>query len=330
MKQINFTTLDYKILNNFKLLNERIARDGDSTKRDFGLFYYKKNSNIFSIQKTYYDQFEFFTNYKTKLNFDKDIKVELDEFLNQLKSYKENPKVYYFKDEDKHEYLKFKYNGSNEINLAFADKIRHYRIDDLIEIPKIDETKKNVSFKITPEFFEQLEYSKRKLRGLFDFDVSHISSDKSQLVYECENLGKVSGLKSYEFKIDSNCEKDFKITLTRRQHKLMTKLLVSNYTASLYENKYLILKNDFVPLEYVFILFSEDDKKRIKKIMYFERLKKKAEKTLSYKELNELIEEFPNDKLSKVWKRELEERKSKKVEPKPTPDSNKSEVKTNA
>ena len=326
MKQVNFTILDYKILNNFKLLNERTARDGDSTKRDFGLFYYKKNSNIFSIQKTYYDQFEFFTNYKTKLNFDKDIKVELDEFLNQLKSYKENPKVYYFKNEDKHEYLKFKYNESNTVNLAFADKLRH----QLIEVPKIDETKKNVSFKITPEFFEQLEYSNRKLRGLFDFDVSHISSDKSQLVYECENLGKVSGLKSYEFKIDSNCEKDFKITLTRRQHKLMTKLLVSNYTASLYENKYLILKNDFVPLEYVFILFSEDDNKRIKRIQYFERLKKKGEKTLSYKELNELIKEFPKDRKSKIWKRELEERKSKKVEPNPTPDSNKSEVKTNA
>ena len=46
MKQINFTTLDYKILNNFKLLNEKTARDGDSTKRDFGLFYYKTNSNI--------------------------------------------------------------------------------------------------------------------------------------------------------------------------------------------------------------------------------------------------------------------------------------------
>lgn len=282
MKQINFTTLDYKILNNFKLLNERTARDEDSTQRDFGLFYYKSNSNIFSIQKTFYDKLEFFTNYKTKLNFDKDIKVEFDEFSNQLKSFKENPKVYYFKNEDKHEYLKFKYNGSNEINLAFADKIRHYRIDDLKEIPKIDETKKNVSFKITPEFFEQLEYSKRKLRGLFDFDVSNISNHKTQLHYECENLGKVSGIKSYGFKIDSNCEKDFKITLTRRQHKLMTKLLISNYTASLYENKYLILKNDFIPLEYVFILFSEDDNT------------------------------------------------SKKVEPNPTPDSNKSEVKTNA
>lgn len=326
MKQINFTTLDYKILNNFKLLNERTAREGDSTIRDFGLFYYKTNSNIFSIQKTYYDTLELFTNYKTKLNFDKDIKVEFDEFLNQLKSYKENPKVYYFKNEDKHEYLKFKYNESNTVNLAFADKLRH----QLIEVPKIDETKKNVSFKITPEFFEQLEYSSRKLRGLFNFDVSHISNDKSQLHYECENLGNVYGIKSYGFKVDSNCEKDFKITLTRRQHKLMTKLLISNYTASLYENKYLILKNDFVPLEYVFILFSEDDNKRIKRIQYFERLKKKGEKTLSYKELNELIEEFPNDKLSKVWKQELEERKSKKVEPKPTPDSNKSEVKTNA
>ena len=31
----------------------------------------------------------------------------------------------------------------------------------------------------------------------------------------------------------------------------MTKLLISNYTASLYENKYLILKNYFVPLENV-------------------------------------------------------------------------------
>jgi len=326
MKQINFTTLDYKILNNFKLLNERTTKDGNTTKRDFKLFHYKTNSNIFSIQKTYYDKLEFFTNYKTKLNFDKDIKVEFDEFLNQLKSFKENPKVYYFKNEDKHEYLKFKYNKGNEINLAFADKLRH----QLIEIPKINETKKNVSFKITPEFFEQLEYSSRKLRGLFDFDVSHISNEKTQLVYECENLGKICGLKSYEFKINSNCKKDFKITLTRRQHKLMTKLLVSNYTASLYENKYLILKNDFVPLEYVFILLSEDDNKRIKRIQYFETLRGRAETVLSIKELNELIEEFPNDKLSKVWKRELEERKGKKVEPKPTPDSNKSEVKTNA
>src|SRR6056300_299780 len=110
----------------------------------------------------------------------------------------------------------------------------------------------------------------------------------------------------------------------------MTKLLVSNYTASLYENKYLILKNDFVPLEYVFILLSEDDNKRIKRIQYFETLRGRAETVLSIKELNELIEEFPNDKHSKVWKRELEERKSKKVEPNPTPDSNKSEVKTNA
>lgn len=330
MKQINFTTLDYKILNNFKLLNERTAKitidNCSSTKRDFGYFYYKTNSNIFSIQRTNYDKLEFFTNYKTKLNFDKDIKVEFDEFSNQLKSFKENPKVYYFKKENKHEYLKFKYNKGNEINLAFADKLRH----QLIEIPKIDETKKNVSFNITPEFFEQLEYSSRKLRGLFDFDVSHISNEKTQLVYECENLGKICGLKSYEFKIDSNCKKDFKITLTRRQHKLMTKLLVSNYTASLYENKYLILKNDFVPLEYVFILLSEDDNKRIKKIMYFERLKKRGEKILSIKELNELIEEFPNDKRLKFWKQELEERKSKKVEPNPTPDSSKREVKTNA
>ena len=121
----------------------------------------------------------------------------------------------------------------------------------MIEIPKIDETKKNISFKITPELFEQLEYSSRKLKGLFNFDVSYISNDKSQLHYECENLGNVYGIKSYGFKVDSNCEKDFKITLTRRQHKLMTKLLISNYTASLYENKYLILKNYFVPLENV-------------------------------------------------------------------------------
>ena len=155
-------------------------------------------------------------------------------------------------------------------------------------------------------------------------------NEKTKLVYECENLKKICGLKSYEFKIDSNCKKDFKITLTRRQHKLMTKLLVSNYTASLYENKYLILKNDFVPLEYVFILFSEDDNKRIKRIQYFETLRGRAETVLSIKELNELIEEFPNDKRLKFWKQELEERKSKKVEPNPTPDSSKREVKTNA
>ena len=64
MKQVNFTTLDYKILNNFKLLNERTARDGDSTIRDFGLFYYKTNSNIFSVQKTFYGTLELFTTYK--------------------------------------------------------------------------------------------------------------------------------------------------------------------------------------------------------------------------------------------------------------------------
>ena len=328
MKQINFTTLDYKILNNFKLLNERTAREGDSTIRDFGLFYYKTNSNIFSIQKTYYDTLEFFTKYKTNLNFDKDIKVEFDEFSNQLKIFKENPKVYYLND-NKYEHLKFKYNKDREVNLGYVSDTRLKDVD-LKKIPKIDETKKNVSFKITPEFFEQLEYSSRKLRGLFNFDVSHISNDKSQLHYECENLGNVYGIKSYGFKVDSNCEKDFKITLTRRQHKLMTKLLVSNYTASLYENKYLILKNDFVPLEYVFILFSEEDIKRIKRIQYFKDLRGRAESLLSIKELNELIEEFPNDNHSKVWKRELEERKSKKVEPNPTPDSNKNEVKTNA
>jgi len=282
MKQINLTTLDYKILNNFRLLNERIVRDDNSTKRNFGLFEYKANSNEFSIKKTYYDTVEFYSNFKTKINFDKDIQLDFNEFSKTLNIIKENPNVYYFKNEDDYEFLIFKYGKDYKVNLGYLDIKKRE-----IETPKIDRNKLNFSFKITPRFFEQLEYSSRKLRNIFDFEVSHISNDKSKLVYTAEHLGKVTGIKSYEFKVDSDCKNDFKITLTRRQHKVITKLLVSNYTASLYENKYLILKNDFVPLEYVFILISEEEQERLR----------------------------------------IDETKGKRVEPKPTPDSNKSEEK---
>jgi len=240
MKKIDFNDLDLRIINNFKKLNVERSNGKDY----FGNLIIDKN-NKFLLFKSDKD---FFAVFQSQIKTNEDLSIDYEELMNVVKS---------IRSLDFH-LLKYKDKTWIKANPKLEKETVTFEIERPLEqfkLPNINRKKKDHSFILRNNFFDEIKRLKTKYGKYLPLENNFIRCKDNQFSFESyEEKGQYGGLESIPFFFKGESNRNFEINFDRTLTDFLIKLLKSDYEVSIYEKKYVVFKNLYVPLEYIFNL----------------------------------------------------------------------------